>query len=229
MRWGMRWRRRFERAVAPGMNEAPFGALFLFRFAATAVSRWAARDRLLSNPKRPIRSKSRSCRVGLYRVARRSKASISSVRTMDSIRSESSRLGLPLRLCPRHNFPSGCPALVLSAFQRRRLLRRNDAVPPHPAVADRPRKSAIRWGRRVWSGALGAWAAEVCRAHEVDRIAARWADSCGCTHRCGDFERQRRRSATVRRNTGVESAHRAALMPLAWHPCAADSAPGTRA
>ena len=67
---------------------------------------------------------------------------------------------------------------------------------------------------------LGAWAAEVRRARAGDRIAARGADSRGCAERCGDLERQGHPGATLRQGHGVELAHLAALMLLAWHPCA---------
>ena len=76
---------------------------------------------------------------------------------------------------------------------------------------------------------LGAWAAEVCRSREVDRIAARCVGPGGCADRSRDVEALERPCATLRRCDGVELAHLAALMALAWHPCAANSAPGTRA
>lgn len=76
---------------------------------------------------------------------------------------------------------------------------------------------------------LGAWAAETCRAHEVDRLASRRSDLRGCTDRRGDVDPQERPSATLRHSNEVELTHLAALMPLAWHPFGADSAPSTRA
>lgn len=93
------------------------------------------------------------------------------------------------------------------------------------ALAQQLRTPAIleafdKWNHHSWCTAvagdsLGAWAAEICRAHEIDRLASRCADLPVCAGRRCQVESQKRPEVTLRHRNRSEFVHLVAFMPLA--------------
>jgi uncharacterized protein YPO0396 len=76
---------------------------------------------------------------------------------------------------------------------------------------------------------LGAWAAEICRVKAFDRLPAQRIGFVGSAASCGRGGAQRALRMPLGHAFGVDFAHLATLTLSSGCPCAANSAPSTRA